>query len=179
MSFKDSQTYKNLQTAMAGEQKAGGKYRMYAEIARNDGYEQIANIFDETANNEREHAEIWNKELHCGDTTSTLANLKEAAAGENYEWTTMYNDFADTAKAEGYGEIARLFTEVGEIESQHEERYNKLASNIQNDEVFCKPGAQVWICMVCGHVTYGDCAPEVCPVCGAPQAFEELKAENY
>lgn len=179
MELKKSQTWKNLQTAFAGESKASTKYRIYALKAREDGYEQIGNIFDETAGNEQEHAEIWMSWLMGGEIPCTLENLKEAASGEHYEWTTMYPEFAETARKEGFCELAKLFTEVGAIERQHERRYNKLAHNIKTNQVFCKPCRMVWICMVCGHVTYAECSPKVCPVCGSPQSFTELKADNY
>ena len=179
MELMQSQTWKNLHTAFEGESKASTKYRIYGLRARENGYEQIGDIFDETARNEQEHAEIWLKALSGGEVPDTLENLHESAAGEHYEWTQMYPQFARTARAEGFDELAELFTRVGGIEKQHEKRYNKLAHNIETDEVFCKPMCSVWICMVCGNVTYAECSPEICPVCGHPQSFTQLKPENY
>lgn len=179
MDFKHSQTYKNLMTAFAGESKASTKYRIYGLKAREDGYEQMGNIFDETARNEQEHAEIWMKALKGGEVPDTLCNLKDAADGEHYEWTEMYPAFAETAHEEGYCEIAELFARIAAIEKQHEKRFCKLAHNIEHDEVFCKHCRQAWICMVCGNVTYAECSPEICPVCGHPQSFTEIKADNY
>lgn len=179
MELKHSQTWKNLQTAFTGESKASTKYRIYAKKAREDGYEQIGNIFDETAGNEQEHAEIWMKFLAGGEVPCTLQNLKEAAAGERYEWTKMYADFAVTARKEGFCELADLFSRVGNIEKQHDKRYQTLARNIETGEVFCRPCKNVWICMVCGNVTYAECSPKICPVCGHSQSFTELKADNY
>ena len=179
MNFTDSQTYKNLQTAFEGESKACAKYLIFELKAREDGYEQIGNIFHETSMNEREHAEIWYKWLHGGEVPDTLDNLINAAAGEQYEWQTMYRDFAQTARCEGYDDLAELFMRVGNIEKNHDARYRKLIYNIRQEEVFCKPGEVVWICMVCGNVTHGTCAPEVCPVCGHTKSFAEIKATNY
>lgn len=179
MELRESQTYKNLMTAYAGEREAGGKYVIYAKKAREDGYQQIGNIFDDTASNEFEHAEIWLKWLSGGEVPPTLENLADAAAGERYEWTQMYKNFAETARQEGYCELASLFEKVGAIERSHDARYRRLGRNIENDEVFCKPQSVAWVCMVCGHVTYGDCSPEICPVCGHEQAYTEIKAENY
>ncbi|MDD4851354.1 MAG: rubrerythrin family protein [Gemmiger sp.] len=180
MQLKDSQTYQNLLTAFAGESKAHTKYDIYALKAREDGFEQIGDIFKETAGNEQEHAEIWLKWILGGsDIPDTLTNLKDAAAGERYEWTDMYRRFSETAAQEGFAELAQLFSKVGGIEKQHETRYNKLATNVETDQVFCKKEKVAWICMVCGYVTYALCSPEVCPVCGHPQAFTEIKAENY
>jgi rubrerythrin len=179
MELKNSQTWKNLETAFSGETKASTKYRIFALKAREDGYEQIGNIFDETARNEQEHAEIWMKNLSGGKVPSTLDNLKDAMAGEHYEWTQMYAGFSQTARDEGFDQLADLFALVGAIEHQHEIRYSKLAKNIETDQVFCKPYATAWICLVCGNVTYAECAPEVCPVCGHTNAFAEIKPENY
>lgn len=179
MQLQQSQTWKNLQTAFSGELQACAKYKIYALRAREDGYEQIGNIFDETSRNEQEHAEIWLKQLSGGEVPSTLDNLHSAAAGEHYEWTKMYADFARTARCEGFAELAELFERVGRIERSHQQRYDKLAHNIETDQVFCKERPCVWVCMVCGNVTCAPCAPEVCPVCGHSQSFAELKAENY
>ena len=179
MELKGSKTEKNLITAFAGESGARNKYTYYASKARKDGYEQIAAIFEETAQNEKEHAKLWFKALNGGEIGSTLDNLKDAANGENFEWTKMYKEFSETAKEEGFDEIAFLFEKVGEIEKHHEERYLKLVANINDNLVFSKGEEKIWICRNCGHITYGQNAPEVCPVCKHPQSFMELKAENY
>lgn len=179
MDLQHSQTWQNLQTAFAGELKACAKYKIYALRAREDGYEQMGDIFDETSRNEQEHAEIWLKHLSGGEVPSTLENLRDAAAGEHYEWSKMYAEFAVTARREGFRQLAALFARIGAIEKHHEQRYNKLSSNIEHDQVFCKRCPTAWICMVCGNVTYADCSPEVCPVCGHSQGFTEIKAENY
>ena len=178
MELKGSRTEANLMAAFAGESQARNKYTYYASKAKKDGYEQIAALFTETAENEKEHAKIWFKLLHDG-MPGTLENLKDAAAGENYEWTDMYKTFADEAREEGFDKIANLFDMVGEIEKEHEERYRKLIENINNDEVFRKNGKMVWKCRNCGRLHYGDKAPEVCPVCDHPQSYFEVKAENY
>ena len=178
MELKGSKTEQNLLTAFAGESQARNKYNFFASKAKKEGYEQIAAIFEETANNEKEHAKIWYKLLNDG-VSSTIDNLKEAAKGENYEWTTRYENFAKEAKEEGFDHIAFLFTEVAKIEKEHEERYKTLLQNIENNEVFKKDTKKVWICRNCGHVHFGDEAPEVCPVCNHPKAYFELKAENY
>ena len=179
MELKGSKTEQNLMTAFAGESQARNKYTFYASKARKEGYEQIAAIFEETANNEREHAKMWFKALNGGAIPDTLTNLRDAANGENYEWTDMYKEFAETARAEGFDEIARLFEGVGEIERHHEERYLKLVGNIEDNLVFQRGEDKVWICRNCGHITVGPEAPSVCPVCAHPQSFMELKAENY
>ena len=179
MELKGSKTEKNLMTAFAGESQARNKYTFYASKARKEGYEQIAAIFEETANNEREHAKMWFKELNGGVIPDTLTNLRDAANGENFEWTDMYKEFAETARAEGFDEIARLFEGVGEIEHHHEERYLKLVGNIEDNLVFQRGEDKVWICRNCGHITVGKSAPSICPVCAHPQSFMELKAENY
>ena len=179
MELKGSKTEKNLMTAFAGESQARNKYTFYASKARKEGYEQIAAIFEETANNEREHAKMWFKELNGGVIPDTLTNLRDAANGENYEWTEMYKEFAETARAEGFDEIARLFEGVGEIEHHHEERYLKRVGNIEDNLVFQRGEDKVWICRNCGHITVGKSAPSICPVCAHPQSFMELKAENY
>ena len=179
MQLKGSRTEKNLMKAFAGESEARNKYSYYASKAKKDGYEQIAAIFEETANNEKEHAKLWFKQLHGGEVPNTLTNLHDAANGENYEWTTMYKEFAEVAKEEGFDEIARLFSAVAEIEKHHEERYLKLVGNIDNNIVFERGEERVWICRNCGHITVGNKAPEICPVCKHPQSFMELKADNY
>ena len=179
MELKGSKTEKNLMAAFAGESQAHTKYQYYASQARKDGYEQIAAIFEETSKNEKEHAKLWFKALHDGAIPDTLKNLKDAANGENYEWTDMYKEFADVAREEGFDEIARLFEGVGEIEKHHEERYLKLVGNIENNLVFMKGTEIVWICRNCGHVYVGENALDVCPICNHPQSFMELKSENY
>ena len=179
MELKGSKTEKNLMTAFAGESQARNKYTYYASKAKKDGYEQLAAIFEETANNEKEHAKLWFKELHGGAIPSTEENLKDAANGENYEWTEMYKEFAETAKEEGFDEIAFLFESVGQIEKHHEERYMKLVDNIDNNLVFQKDEETVWICRNCGHVYVAKTALKVCPVCKHPESFMEMKAENY
>ncbi len=179
MELKGSKTEQNLMTAFAGESQARNKYTYFASKARKDGYEQIAAIFEETANNEKEHAKLWFKELNGGEISNTLDNLYAAAEGENYEWTDMYSDFAKVAKEEGFDRIATLFEMVGNIEKEHEERYRKLIENIKENVVFSNEGDTIWICRNCGHVVIGKKAPEVCPVCKHPQSFFERKANNY
>lgn len=178
MDLKGSRTEANLMSAFAGESMATNKYTYFASKARKDGYEQIAAIFEETAGNEREHAKLWYKILH-GGIGDTLENLGHAAEGENYEWTDMYDRFAREAKEEGFDAIAGLFEKVAAIEKQHEERYRKLIQNIEQGIVFSRDGDTIWICRNCGHVVIGKQAPQVCPVCGHPQSFFEIKADNY
>ena len=177
--LKGTKTEANLMAAFAGESQARNKYTYYASKAKKDGYEQIAELFTETANNEKEHAKIWFKLLHDGNVPDTVANLKDAAEGENYEWTDMYKSFAEDAKAEGFDHIAYLFEQVAAIEKEHEERYRKLLANIEEGIVFSRDGDMVWICRNCGHVHVGKTAPEVCPVCAHPKAYFELRAKNY
>ncbi len=179
MELKGSKTEANLMAAFAGESQARNKYTYYASKAKKDGYEQIAAIFEETANNEREHAKLWFKALHNNDIPDTLTNLKDAANGEHYEWDEMYKEFAVIAKEEGFEDIAKLFEGVGKIEKEHEERYLKLVDNINNHLVFKKDGETVWICRNCGHVYVGKEALKVCPVCKHPESFMEVKATNY
>ncbi len=179
MELKGSKTEQNLMTAFAGESQARNKYTYFASKAKKDGYEQIAAIFEETANNEKEHAKMWFKELNGGEVKDTVANLKSAADGENYEWTDMYEEFAKVAEEEGFTKIAYLFEEVGKIEKEHEERYRKLIDNIENELVFSKDGEKIWICRNCGHIVIGKDAPKVCPVCAHPQAYFEVKSDNY
>lgn len=179
MELKGSKTEKNLMDAFAGESQARNKYTYFASKARKDGFEQIAAIFEETAANEKEHAKLWFKLLNGGEIPSTEENLKSAAAGENYEWTDMYARMAKEAKEEGFDRIAYLFEEVGKIEKEHEARYLALLDNVKEDIVFSRDGDRIWKCRNCGHIVIGKSAPEVCPVCGHPKAFFEIKAENY
>ena len=179
MELKGSQTEKNLMAAFSGESEARNKYTYFASKARKEGYEQIAAIFEETALNEKEHAKIWFKLLNGGEVPSTLENLNAAAAGENYEWTDMYEGFAKTAKEEGFDRIAYLFEAVGQIEKEHEARYKKLIENLQDGLVFSRDGDKIWKCRNCGHIVIGKEAPAVCPVCNHPQSYFEIKAENY
>ncbi len=178
MNLKGSKTEANLMAAFAGESQARNKYTYYASKARKEGLNQIAELFEETANNEKEHAKIWFKLLHDG-IGSTEENLADAAAGEHYEWTDMYASFAQTAKEEGFDKIAFLFNAVAKIEKHHEERYMKLLQNIKDGVVFKREEKQYWICENCGHIHYGEKAPEVCPVCEHPKAFFSIRAENY
>ena len=179
MDLKGSRTEANLMAAFAGESQATNKYTYYASKAKKDGYVQIANIFEETARNEREHAKLWFKLLHDGGVPGTMANLADAAAGENYEWTDMYATFAKEAREEGFDHIAFLFEGVAAIEKEHEARYRKLLANIEGGLVFSRDGDMIWQCGNCGHIHVGPKAPEVCPVCAHPQAYFELKANNY
>ena len=189
--LKGSKTEKNLMAAFAGESQARNKYTYYASKAKKDGFVQIANIFEETANNEKEHAKMWFKELHDGaakilfkllhggSIPETAENLEDAANGENYEWTDMYAGFAKEAREEGFDEIADLFLMVAAIEKEHEERYRTLLLNVKNEMVFSKDGDAIWQCSNCGHIVIGQKAPDVCPVCKHPQAYFQMKAENY
>ena len=179
MEFKGSKTEANLWEAFAGESKARNKYTFYASKAKKEGYNQIAALFEETANNEKEHAKIWFKLLHGGSIPDTAENLEDAADGENYEWTDMYAGFAKEAKEEGFDEIADLFLMVAAIEKEHEERYRTLLLNVKNEMVFSKDGDAIWQCSNCGHIVIGQKAPDVCPVCKHPQAYFQMKAENY
>ena len=179
MELKGSKTEQNLMTAFAGESQARNKYTYFASRAKKDGYEQIAAIFEETANNEKEHAKMWFKELNGGNISDTESNLLVAAEGENYEWTDMYAEFAKVAREEGFDALADKFEAVGAIEKGHEERYRKLLKNINDELVFSNDGDTVWICRNCGHVVIGKKAPDVCPVCNHPQSYFERKANNY
>ena len=179
MELKGSRTEENLLKAFAGESEARNKYTFFASKAKKDGYEQIAAIFEETANNEKEHAKMWFKELNGGGVPDTVTNLKAAADGENYEWTDMYEEFAKVAEEEGFNQIAYKFRAVGEIEKHHEERFRKLLKNIEDKVVFSKGEECIWICRNCGHVVIGKKAPEVCPVCNHPKSYFEVKSENY
>jgi rubrerythrin len=175
--LKGTKTEKNLWEAFAGESQARNKYTYFASKAKKDGYVQIAKIFEETAANEKEHAEIWFKLLQ--GIGSTAENLKSAAEGENYEWTDMYDQMAKDAKEEGFDHIAFLFEQVGKIEKEHEERYRKLLANVEGGLVFSRDGDMIWQCSNCGHIHVGKQAPEVCPVCVHPKAYFQIKAENY
>ena len=179
MELKGSKTEKNLMAAFAGESQARNKYTYFASKAKKEGYVQISNIFQETADNEKEHAKIWYKLLNGGQISDTATNLKAAADGENYEWTDMYENFAQDAEREGFLDIARLFRLVANVEKKHEARYKKLLANIQNDSVFKKDQKIFWICTNCGHGYEGMEPPEVCPVCSHPKAYFEQKSENY
>ncbi|MBO5138190.1 MAG: rubrerythrin family protein [Bacilli bacterium] len=177
--YKGTQTEQNLMTAFAGESQARNKYTYFASVAKKEGYEQIASIFLETAENEKEHAKMWFKELNGGKIPSTEENLLAAAEGENFEWTDMYDGFAKTAREEGFTRVAYLFEEVAKIEKEHEERYRKLLANVKDGLVFSKDGDKIWQCRNCGHIVIGKEAPAVCPVCSHPQAYFEIKKENY
>ena len=179
MELKGSKTEKNLMAAFAGESQAHTKYLYYASKAKKDGYVQMANLFEETALNEKEHAKIWFKLLHGGEVPETMTNLKDAAAGENYEWTDMYATFAKEAQEEGFTKIAKLFEMVAKIEKEHEERYRKLLKNIEDGVVFSKENDAVWQCANCGHIVIGKKAPQICPVCEHPQSYFQVRAENY
>jgi rubrerythrin len=177
--LKGTKTEKNLQEAFAGESQARNKYTYFASKARKDGYEQIAAIFEETANNEKEHAKLWFKYLEGGELKDTKSNLEAAAAGENYEWTDMYARMAKEAEEEGFKEIAAKFRMVGAIEKHHEERYKKLVGNLEGGIVFSRDDERIWKCRNCGHIVVGKFAPKVCPVCNHPQSFFEIDAQNY
>lgn len=179
MNLEGTKTQANLMAAYAGESEATNKYTYYASKAKKDGFVQISKLFEETAGNEREHAKIWFKLLHGGTVADTATNLKDAAGGENYEWTEMYPQFAKEAEEEGFTEIAALFRMVAEIEKEHEQRYLKLLENVEKGLVFSRDGEKIWKCSNCGHIVVGKEAPEVCPVCSHPKAYFELKAENY
>lgn len=177
MELKGSKTEANLMTAFSGESQARNKYTYFASKAKKEGYVQIAKLFEETANNEKEHAKIWFKLLD--GIGSTTENLEAAAQGENYEWTDMYKTFAEEAREEGFDHIAYLFESVGKIEKEHEERYRALLANVKNGEVFKKGSIVVWECSNCGHIVIGEQAPQMCPVCAHPQAYFQIKAKNY
>lgn len=177
--LKGTKTESNLMTAFAGESQARNKYTYYASKAKKEGYEQIAAIFEETAGNEKEHAKMWFKLLCGGEVPDTITNLTDAANGENYEWTEMYDSFSKEAEEEGFSDIARLFKAVGAIEKEHEARYRKLLDNIKEERVFKKEESVVWVCRNCGHVHVGKVAPKVCPTCNHPQSYFELKNMNY
>ena len=179
MELKGSRTEANLLAAFAGGSQARNKYTYYASKARKEGYVQIAEIFEETANNEKEHAKLWFKLLHGDDIPSTADNLVDAANGENYEWTDMYATFAKEAHEEGFEKIAFLFEGVAKIEKEHEERYRKLLAKVENNTVFISDDVAIWQCGNCGHIVVGKKAPELCPVCAHPKAYFRIKAENY
>lgn len=177
--LKGTKTEQNLMTAFAGESQARNKYTYFASKAKKDGYVQIAKIFEETADNEKEHAKLWFKLLEGGSVKDTISNLKAAAEGENFEWTDMYAGFAKEAREEGFTEIAALFEGVAAIEKEHEERYRQLLKRVEGEMVFSREGDVIWQCSNCGHICVGKKAPEVCPVCAHPQAYFQVKAENY
>lgn len=177
--YDGTKTYENLKKALAGESEARTKYDFFASKAKKDGFEQIAAIFAETAANEKEHAKLWYKELHGGEVEDTATNLQAAADGENYEYSDMYVEFAATAREEGFDELAEKFEQVAAIEKTHEERYLKLLANVKDKKVFSKDGECIWVCRNCGHIVIGKDAPEICPVCNHPQAYFEIKPENY
>lgn len=179
MELKGSRTEANLMAAFAGESQARNKYTYYASKAKKEGYVQISKIFEETAANEKEHAEIWFKLLHEGGIPDTATNLLDAAQGENYEWTEMYAEFAKVAKEEGFTKIAFLFDAVAKIEKEHEERYRKLLANVEGGLVFSRDGEMIWQCSNCGHIHVGKKAPEICPVCDHAKAYFQIKPENY
>lgn len=179
MDFSKSRTYKNVTATMNGELKASGRYAVFANLARDDGYEQIGRIFDETAGNEGEHAEIMMRILGLGELPSTKANLKSAISGENNEWTDLYIDFAKTANNEGFYGVGKIFMRLAEVERSHEQRFAQLLCNIEKDQVFCKPSKTVWVCSNCGYIANGKCAPHICPLCNYPQGYFQVKCENY
>lgn len=179
MELKGSKTEANLMTAFAGESQARNKYAYYASKARRDGYEQIADLFEETAHNEQVHAEVWFKLLHNDEIPDTKTNLEDCIAGEHYEWTEMYADFAKVAREEGFTRIAKMFEMVAAIEKHHEERYKKLLSNIRDGIVFSRDEDMIWQCANCGHIVIGKKAPNICPVCGHPQSFFQIRSTNY
>ncbi len=179
MELKGSKTEQNLMTAFAGESQARNKYTYYASEAKKAGYTVIADIFEETAGNEKEHAKIWFKLLHDGKVPDTATNLLDAAAGENYEWTEMYAEFAKTAKEEGFDHIAYLFEAVGKIEKEHEERYRAILQQLNTDTIFISEEVQVWVCTNCGHIHMGKKAPEMCPVCQHPKAYFQKKVNAF
>ena len=177
--LKGSKTEKNLMAAFAGESQARNKYTYYASKAKKDGFVQIANIFEETANNEKEHAKIWFKLLHGGSIPDTAENLEDAANGENYEWTDMYAGFAKDAEAEGFTQLAAQFRAVAKVEKAHEDRYRALLNNVEMKAVFEKAEETMWECRNCGHIVVGKAAPEICPVCNHPRSYFEVREENY
>jgi rubrerythrin len=179
MELKGSKTEQNLMTAFAGESQARNKYTYFASKAKKEGYQQIAALFEETANNEKEHAKIWFKLLNDGEIPSTASNLAAAADGENYEWTDMYDEFAKVAKEEGFDHIAFLFEGVAKIEKEHEARFRSLLKSVEDKVVFSSDEDAIWICRNCGHIVVGKYAPEVCPICAHPQSYFERKATNY
>lgn len=179
MDLKGSRTEANLLAAFAGESQARNRYTFYANKAKEEGYQQIAGIFQETAANEEAHAQLWLQLLHGGQLPGTTVNLKDAANGENFEWSEMYAQFAKEARDEGFERVAALFEGVGQVEKHHEARYRTLLQNIQEEKVFRRSGQQCWICRNCGHIHHGETTPQVCPVCAKPQAYFQLEKENY
>ncbi len=179
MELKGTKTEANLKIAFAGESQAHTKYLFYASAARKAGYEQIGELFEETAKNEKEHAKLWFKELHGGAVPDTMTNLADCVAGEHYEWTDMYKTMAEQAIAEGFPKIAAMFRNIAKIEAEHEARYQKLLDNLKTDHVFLKDDVVMWKCRVCGHIHIGKAAPKICPVCAHEQSYFEIKAENY
>lgn len=177
--YEGTQTEKNLLEAFSGESQARNKYTYFASVAKKEGYEQMSALFLKTANNEKEHAKMWFKELNGGSIPDTASNLLAAAEGENYEWTDMYQEFAKTAREEGFDRLAYLFEGVAQIEKEHEERYRKLLENVDGGLVFSRDGDKIWKCRNCGHIVIGKEAPKVCPICAHPQSYFEIKAENY
>ncbi len=177
--FLESRTYRNLLDAFNREARANTKYQLYAQKARQEGYIQISNIFIETAWNEQQHAKIWHERICAGKEEETLANLRDAARSEERECSDLYKSYAQAADQEGYGDIAQLFREVAEIEQSHNFRYSRLAQNMESGRVFCKTGEVLWVCLNCGYIYSGICAPKICPVCRYPQGFYELNCENY
>ena len=177
--LKGTKTEANLKEAFAGESEARNKYSYYASQAKKDGYNQIAAIFEETAANEKEHAKLWFKLLHDGKVPDTLTNLNDAANGENYEWTDLYDRMAKEADEEGFVEIAALFRGVAAVEKEHEARYKKLIANVEGGLVFSRDGDTIWQCLNCGHIVIGKKAPQLCPVCAHPQAYFQIKPEHY
>lgn len=177
--FANSQTYQNLINSFSLEAIESTKYRMGAERARRDGYQQIANIFDLTARNEQQHAEIWMRFILQGDMPTTLKNLQDAAASEKYEGTDLFMQYAETARSEGYTDIANMFEGIAIIERHQQFRFNQLAENMQNNQVFCKANSTVWVCMICGNLVWDECAPEICPICRYPQGYYQLNCENF
>lgn len=178
MDLKDSKTFENLQKALERELKASTKYVIYSLKARAAGYEQLANIFDITSGNEKEHAEIWMKVMGGGELPDSIETLSDAIREESYEWNTMYPEFSRVAKEEGFTSIAKLFEQIGNIERHHDYRFERLRDNMEEGTVFCKQSERVWICLNCGNISWGECAPEICPVCEYPQGYYELFSEN-
>lgn len=179
MELEGSKTYQNILNTIDGEMKASTKYVIYGDKAREDGYENIGSIFDETSHNEREHAERMMKIIHNGEIPDTLDNLKDASGGENHEWTKMYQEYAEIARKEGFDQIAELFLDIAEVERHHDFRYKNLVENIEKRQVFCKGEKILWICMNCGYLYFGECAPEFCPLCGYPQSYFKPNCEDY
>ena len=179
MDFESSKTYQNIMNAIDGEMMASTRYQIYSDKAREDGYENIGDIFAETSGNEKEHAERLMKVAFAGDIPDTLTNLKDAGAGENHEWTKMYQEYAQIAKEEGYDQIAELFLDIAEVERHHDYRFQTLAENMEQNQIFCKDEKILWICLNCGYIYYGECAPEFCPLCGYPQSYFKPNCEDY